>query len=226
MHAHQESGVGGILNAAGVGVDVILRAENGGRDGEHGVFDAEDGFFAIFFERGQDEAVLASEQVEDGNALQAARDEVGKSVGDDDGDDDLVVAADFEDHEDGSHGDAEKSGEENAHADQNVGSGGSGEVGKEDAFDVADGAAEHGSDEERGSEHAAGSAADERDRGGENFENGEDGENFPGVLAVHGLIHGIVAGAHDLRSAEEGDEADEKSGERGLKILRPARQEL
>ena len=173
---------------------------------------------------GRIKSVLASEQIEDGNGLQAAGDEIGKGVGDDDGDDDLVVAADFENHEDGGHGDAEKSGEENAHADEDVGSGRTGEVREKDALDVADGAAEHGSDEERGSEHAAGSAADERERGGENLQNGEDGENFPGVLAVHGLVHGIVTGAHDLRKAEEGDESDEKSGECGLKVLRPARQ--
>jgi len=40
---------------------------------------------------------------------------------------------------------------------------------KVEAFDVADGAAEHGSDEKRGGEHPSGSAADERDGGGENL---------------------------------------------------------
>ena len=224
MQAHEEDGVGGILNAAGVSVDIVFGVEDGGGNWEHGVFDTEDGFFAVLFERGQDEAVLSREQVEDGNALQAARDKVREGVGDDDWDDDLVVAADLEDHEDGSHGDTEKSGEEDAHADQDVGSGGSGEMGEEDALDVADGAAEHGSDEERGREHAAGSSADERDRGGDNFENCEDGEDFPGVLAVHGLVHGIVTSAHDLGSAEESDESDEESGECRLKVLRPARQ--
>ncbi len=104
-----------------------------------------------------------------------------------------------------------------------VGSGGAGEVGEEDAFDIADGAAEHGSDEERGSEHAAGRAADEGERGGENLENGEDSEHFPGELAVHGLVHGVVTGAHDLGKAKEADETDEESGEGGLEVLRPAR---
>ena len=95
--------------------------------------------------------------------------------------------------------------------------------GKEDAFDIADRAAKHGADEERGREHAAGRAADERESGRDNFEHGEHGQKLPGELAVHGLIHGIVTGAHDLRSAEKCDEANEESGERGLKILRPAR---
>src|SRR5579872_6172925 len=67
VQAHQESGIGRILNAARAGVDVILGAENGSGDREHGVFDAQDGFFAIFFERGKDESILAREQVEDGN---------------------------------------------------------------------------------------------------------------------------------------------------------------
>ena len=96
--------------------------------------------------------------------------------------------------------------------------------GKENAFDIADSTAEHGSDEERGGEHATGSSADERDSGGNNLENSEEGENFPGVLPVHGLVHGAVARAHDLRKAEKGNESDEQSGERGLKVLRPARQ--
>ena len=201
MQAHEEDGVCGVLNASGVGVYVVFGVEDGGGNWEHGIFDAEDGFFAVLFERRQDEAVLSGEQVEDGNTLQAARDEVREGVRDYDGDDDLVVAADFEDHENGSYGDTEKSGEEDAHAYEDIGSGGPGEMGKEDAFDVADGATEHGSDEERGRKHAAGTSADERNRGGDNFENCEDGEDFPGVLAVHGLVHGIVAGAHDLGSA-------------------------
>jgi hypothetical protein len=50
MHPHQEDGVAGVLNAAGVGVDVILGAEDGSGDGEHGVFHTEDGFLAIFFQ--------------------------------------------------------------------------------------------------------------------------------------------------------------------------------
>jgi len=60
MQANQEGGVVGILNAAGVGVDVIFGAEDGRGNREHGVFDAEDGFFPGLFQRGQDEAVLAA----------------------------------------------------------------------------------------------------------------------------------------------------------------------
>src|SRR5580700_7580649 len=161
MHAHQKSGICGILYAARVGVYVILRAEDCGRNGKHGVFDAKDSFFAIFLERRKDEAVLARKHVEDGNIQQAARDEIRKRVGNDDRDDDLVVAADFENHEYGGHGDTEKSREEDAHADEDIRAGGSGELRKVEAFDVAYRAAKHGSDEERGGEHSARSTADE-----------------------------------------------------------------
>src|SRR5271155_1397786 len=133
MHAHQEVGVGGILHATGVGVDVVAGAEDGGGHWEHGVFDSEDGFFAIFFQGGEDEAILTGEQVEDRDGLQAARDYIRKRVGDDDGNDNLIVATDFENHEDGSHRDAKKSGEEDTHADQSIGSSRAGGLMKEDA---------------------------------------------------------------------------------------------
>ena len=97
----------------------------------HGVFDVEDTLFALFFERGEDKAVLTSQQVEDWGGLENAGDDVGDGVGDDDRKNDGVVAGDFEDHEDGSHGDAEKGGEEDAHADEAVGAGGAGEVREE-----------------------------------------------------------------------------------------------
>src|ERR1700689_4962508 len=167
MHAHQEVCLGGILHAAGVGVDVLLGTENGIGHGEHRVFNAEDGLVAVLFQRGQDEAVLAREQIEDGNVLQAARDEIRKRVGDNDRNDDLVIAADFKNHEDGSYGSTKESGEENAHADQDIGSRRSGEVRKIEALDITHSAAEHGSDEESRSKHAAGSAANEGDRGGD-----------------------------------------------------------
>src|SRR5580700_3256622 len=161
MHAHQKGGIGGILHAARIRVYVILSTEDCGRNGKHGVFDAEDGFLAIFLERRKHEAVLARKHVEDGNIQQAARDEIRKRVGNDDRDDDLVVAADFENHEYGGHGDTEKSREEDAHADEDIRAGGSGELRKVEAFDVAYRAAKHGSDEERGGEHSARSTADE-----------------------------------------------------------------
>ena len=49
-------------------------------------------------------------------------------------------------------------------------------------------------------------AADVGEGGGEDFEEGEDGEHFPGELVVHGLVHEAVTGAHDLRSAEPSDD--------------------
>ena len=39
---------------------------------------------------------------------------------------------------------------------------------------------------------------------------------------MHGIVHGTVACAHDLRKAKKADQSDEKSSERGLKVLRPA----
>src|ERR1700719_3937551 len=96
-------------------------------------------------------------------------------------------------------------------------------MGKENAFEVADSAAQHGSNKKCGGEHAAGSAADEGDGSRDNFEDGKNREDFPGVLAVHGLVHGIVACAHDLGIAEKGDESDEKAGGSRLKVLGPSR---
>ena len=47
---------------------------------------------------------------------------------------------------------------------------------------------------------------------------------FPGELIMHGLVHELVAGAHDLREAEPANQSDEEAGGGGLAILRPARQ--
>ena len=49
--------------------------ENDRGDGLHGVFDAEEVFFALLFHGGEVEAVLTGEQVEDGDGLEAAGDE-------------------------------------------------------------------------------------------------------------------------------------------------------
>ena len=46
----------------------------------------------------------------------------------------------------------------------------------------------------------------------------------PGELRVHGLIDGLVSGAHDLREAEVADPSDEQAGDGGLEELRPAGQ--
>ena len=54
----------------------------------HGIFDAEDGFFALLFERRQFKAVLPGEEIENGCRLQGARNHVGKRVRHDHGHDD------------------------------------------------------------------------------------------------------------------------------------------
>src|SRR5579864_9411692 len=69
LHADGEYCLRGALGAAGGGVDVVRGAEDDGGRGEHGVLDTEDSFVPSFFERGQDEAVLTGEQVEDGSGL-------------------------------------------------------------------------------------------------------------------------------------------------------------
>src|SRR5438270_708347 len=89
---------------------------------------------------------------------------------------------------------------------------------------ASDRASEHGSDKEGGREHASRGAADEGEGGGDDFQEGEECEKFPGELAVHGLVDVLVAGAHHLRSSEKADDADEESGGGRLEVLRPAGQ--
>ena len=185
--------------------DTVGALKDGYGDGLHGVFDVEVALFALLFHGGQVEAVLVGELFEDGNRLQDARDEVGDGVGEEDGQNDRVVAAYFQHHEDGGEGSAQKRREEDSHADERVRADGAREVREVHLLEGAYGCAEHGSDEECGSEHAAGRSAGEGERGGDDFKECEDEEHSPGELRVHGLVDGLVAGAHDLREAEVAD---------------------
>ncbi len=98
----------------------------GGEDGDglEGVFDVKAGLLALLFHGGEVEAVLLREDFKYADGLQAARDEEGQGVGEDDRQNDGVIAADFEHHENRGEGDAQKSSEEDAHANQRVGTNG------------------------------------------------------------------------------------------------------
>ncbi len=93
-------------------------------------------------------------------------------------------------------------------------------------FRAAYGCTQHGADKQRWGKHATGSAADEGKQGGNDLESGEDGQHLPGELAVHGFVHVLVAGSHDLRRTQDTDESDQQTCDGGLKILGPARQRL
>ena len=69
-----------------------------------------------------------------------------------------------------------------------------------------------------------GSAAGERERGGEELEEDERQQDLPDELAVHGLIDDVVAGTHDLGEAEEADGSDHEAGDGGLEEKGPAGQ--
>src|SRR6185369_17462330 len=192
----------------------------------HGIFDAEDGLFALLFKRRQFEAVLSSEKIENGCRLQSARNHVGKGVRHDHGHDDGVVAAYFHHHEYRGHRSTQKTGEQHAHTDQAISSNRPGEMRKQDVLNVADGSPEHRADEKRGREHASRSTADERERGRNDLEARQYAQHPPGELVVHGLLNVDVACTHNLRSAEISNQADQKTGYGGLQVLRPTRQGL
>ncbi len=200
----------------------VAPRHEGDRSGLKRVFDVEDSLLALFFHGRKVEAILLREGLKDADGLEAPRDQKGQCIGKDDGHHDGVIAADFEDHEDRGEGDAQKSGEENTHADERVSADGAGEVGKEVFLEGADRATQHRSDEEGGREHAARGSAGERERGGEQLEENEGQKNLPDELAVECLIDDVVAGSHDLGEAEEADGSYENAGDGGLQEKRPA----
>src|SRR5205085_9545844 len=116
--------------------------------------------------------------------------------------------------------------EQHAHADQAISSNRSRKMRKQDVLNVADGPAEHRADEKRGREHASGSTADERERGRNDLEARQYAQHSPSELVVHGLLNVDIACTHNLRSAEVSNQADEKTGDCGLQVLRPAWQSL
>ena len=60
-------------------------------------------------------------------------------------------------------------------------------------------------------------------RGGDDFQQRQNGQHFPGELVMHGLVHEFIARAQDLRSAEIADHTNDQSGSGRLQILSPAR---
>ena len=88
---------------------------------------------------------------------------------------------------------------------------------------ATDRSSNHCAREQRGREHAAGSACNKRRCRSDDLQHRQRRQHLPGELVMHGLVHIFVARAHDLRRTEISHESDEQAGARRLKILGPAR---
>ena len=75
------------------------------------VLNAQRSLFSGLFHGGQVQTILQREGFKDRNRLQAARDEVSERVGENDGKNDGIIAAELEDHEDAGERDAQEAGE-------------------------------------------------------------------------------------------------------------------
>ena len=169
------------------------------RLGLHRVFHNERDLLSAFFDRGEDQAVLAGEHVKQRDSLEATRDEVRDQARYHHRQSGRVVARKLDHHENRGDRHAQKAREERAHANQGKSADGHREAGKEMVLHGAHRTAQHSPDEEGGGEHAAGRAAQERDAGGEQFHDGEEQKKVPGELAVERLVNHRVACAHHLR---------------------------
>ena len=94
------------------------------------------------------DTILNSERLVNRYALKPGRNEQAHQVGDHQRNDDGIVLRHFEDHEHRGHGSTNDTGKHGAHPDQRVGPGGGRSHGEEVMCDVADGPAEHGTQEE------------------------------------------------------------------------------
>ena len=65
-------------------------------------------------------------------------------------------------------------------------------------------------------------AADKRQAGRQYFRESQDGQNFPGVLAMQSLINVGIARAHGLRDSQPHD-ADQEARSGRLQKVRPFR---
>src|SRR5579875_544905 len=92
-------------------------------------------------------------------------------------------------------------------------------------FDRANAAAEHGANEKRGGEHAAGRSAEERDSGREELLRSEHQKQPPRKFAVQRLVDNRTASTENLREPNSHDANDESRGGRKQEV-RPARQGL
>ena len=137
--------------------------------------------------------------------------------GDHDRDDDLVVAGQLEQQEDGGHRGVGRRGEKGADADGGVGPRPGGQIRHEPVGDRPERPAEDGADEQRWGEHPAGPAGPEGDRGGDDLEQ-DQGEHDPGdALPMEDIFHILVAVAHHLRE-EDADAADQQGPGQRLEL--------
>ena len=140
----------------------------GGR--AHGLNDQAKSVLRARFGGGQVNAVLIGQDFVDGLRLQPRRDEQAHQIGNHQGNDDGIIAGDFKNHQDGSHGRANDASEGRAHSDQSIDTGRSDVGGQEVVRDGAYDAAEHGAEEQAGPEDAAGISGRVTDGYGEEFQ--------------------------------------------------------
>src|SRR4051812_17412997 len=79
--------------------DTLVRLQHWAGWKLHGIFDAQDALFSLFFHRREIQSVLSREQIENRRWLQASGDYICESIGHDNGNDNGVISADFQHHE-------------------------------------------------------------------------------------------------------------------------------
>ena len=88
----------------------------------HGIFHAQNSLFPLFFHRRQFQAVLARQNVKNCNRLQSARNHIRNRVRHNHRQNNRVVPAHLQHHEHRRHRGSQKSGEQNSHPHQCIGS--------------------------------------------------------------------------------------------------------
>src|SRR5208282_199196 len=152
--------------------------------GFHALEDLALAFDGTGMRAGQVNAILTGEDLVDRFMLEARRNEITDEVGNHEGDDNGVVASGLKDHDDGGHGSADDSGESCAHADEGVRSGRSDVTGKKLVCQSSNDAAQHGAEEETGTEDAASIAGSVAHGDGEEFEDEEKNHELQGHAPV------------------------------------------
>ena len=135
------------------------------------------------------------------------------------GEEEVVVAGELADHDDGGEGGADGGGEVGRHTEHGAVGQGDSQAGEKGIKECARACTIDGTAEERGAEHAAGTATANGEAGGDGLDGAKSQEQTNGmraevgehaVIDVEGLLDGAVAGGKDL-GEDEGDGADKES---------------
>ena len=146
-------------------------------------------------------------------ADQRAPDARGDRDGDDDRNDDGVVARHFEHHDDRGHDAAGSRADHRGHADDRRRGNSQAGMRKNEARDRREGRAQRRAEIQRGREDAAGGAATETDRGGEQLQREQQGQQARGRhLLVEDRLDDAVADAVDVGMAEDVGQTRPSSG--------------